>query len=109
MALNTDHQIVVRTADQQVFSVDHGLFLPGNHNWTAASLATAAPATLDPQFAQHLERAELDAAVDRLRVVSDAAIARVLAGVPPTWGAGDSMLTALAGYLAERRDRLCNP
>ena len=101
-----DHQVIISSDNQDVFSVDHGLFLPGQHNWTSATLASAGPPVLDPAFAQHLTPAQIDQAIDRLARISDPVIAQVLGIVPPGWGVPDGELIALGGYLADRRDTL---
>ncbi len=107
--LASDHQVVISTINQDVHSVDHGLFLQGGPNWTSASLAGAPPPLIDPRFGAHVQQAEIDVYLQKLSAVTDQAIARVLGSVPPGWGVPDDALAALGSYLSDRRARLLNP
>lgn len=102
----SDHQIISSTADQSIYSVDHGLFLPGSHNWTSATLATAGPPVPEPLFAQHCRTDQIEDASAKLASISNEMIADAMSSVPVEWGVADSDLTALGEYLSQRRDIL---
>jgi hypothetical protein len=101
-----DHQVFVSDLTGTVYSVDHGLFLPGGENWTPASLSGAVAPQLDPAFSSFLGPTDCDQAKSDLAKIKDDSIARVLGAVPVTWGVNDDYLAELGIYLASRRDLL---
>lgn len=104
-----DHQFIYEAAaPNRVTSVDHGHFFPGGPDWTAASLATAPPPTLDSviETACHLTPEEVEGPKLALSAVSDAYIAVAVGRPPSAWNASRSERLALAAYLATRRDLL---
>jgi hypothetical protein len=103
-----DPQLFYSTISPQVvYSLDHGHFFPQGPGWSAASLAAAPPALIDPYFAgANLSSAELADARNRLSTVSDQDIADIIAGPPPDWPFTDQERAALGTYLRTRRDTL---
>jgi hypothetical protein len=106
-AIASDHQIIAKLdAAADIYSVDHGLFLPGAQNWSTGSLQTAPAVQLDQVCAQHVPAGAIERAIDRLAIVSDAAIAGFVAGPPDSWGVTETERLELAKYLSQRRDTL---
>jgi HipA-like protein len=102
-----DWQLFYTTGDRLVHSLDHGHFFPNGPNWTAAGLAAAPPATVDPWFAAAaLTNVELADARARLATITDDDIAEILNGPPPEWTFTADDRVALGNYLRSRRDHL---
>lgn len=107
-----DHQFLYRNAAPfEVYSVDHGHFLPGGPSWSRASLRAARRPTPDPQIIGAAQmgqtiREELLRASAGLRGINDAVIARAVAAPPATWGVSVPERVALARYLSARRTQL---
>lgn len=99
-----DHQVIYKNDPPHfVFSVDHGHFLPGGPNWSAATLAQAALPTMDPQLASlALERSLYRPFAERLAAVTPEVIASCVARVHPSWAVPDTDLLALAEFLLVR-------
>jgi hypothetical protein len=101
-----DHQVVsTLDAAADVYSVDHGHFLPGGPDWSAASLQSAGAPQPDQQFAAHVLPADVDEVLRRLQQISDEAIARAVAQ-PEEWAMPMGDRVVLGMYLAKRRDML---
>ena len=98
-----DHQVIVSTASRDVYSVDHGLFLPGQDQWSAATLDTAPDPVPDPVFAVHCSEQGLFGALGSLARITDEMIADAIASVPTEWGMPEADLLSLGRYLSERR------
>lgn len=105
-----DYQFMYRkAAPNQVWSVDHGEFLPGGSAWSIATLAAAAGKTpsWDGCLAScNFSKSELRPAGDALAAVSEPQIVDILAGIPKNWGCPLSERVALAEYLITRRDQM---
>jgi hypothetical protein len=93
---------------QHVWSTDHGEFFTGSSEWTIETLDTSLTATLDPLIIAGAgpPRELLLEAIDRLRLATDAVIARVVAIPPDAWGITLDERVGLAEYLARRRDAI---
>jgi hypothetical protein len=101
-----DHQLVATLdAAADLYSVDHGHFLPGGPGWSAASLATATLPVPDAQFASHAPPAALQEAGRRLGQIDEPGIAQAL-GQPAWWGTPLADRVALGRYLAARRAKM---
>jgi hypothetical protein len=107
-ALAADHQFLYELAPPHlVHSHDHGLFFPGQHQWTPVSVAAGHNATLDPQFnALVLTPQELEPPRAELETVTAVEIRDIVTAVPPQWGASGQDLQALTDCLCARRDSL---
>ncbi len=106
-----DHQFIYeKNAPHRVYSVDHGHFLPGGPNWTAASLAGAlqAQADADAQLVQAvgLTAAELREAAAKLIQVDQETIKGAVASVPEGWGITAEERTRLIEFFVRRREEL---
>lgn len=101
-----DHQVIRSTTNQDVYSVDHGLLLQGQHLWNTTVLASAPQPEPDPVFAGHCRNDQIEQALQRLKDISDDAIADVIATVPSQWGVPEADLVALGAYLSQRRDKM---
>lgn len=101
-----DHQLVA-TMDPpgDVYSVDHGHFLPGGPTWSAATLLSASPPAPDPNFAPHTRPADLEEVARRLEQIDDRGIAQAL-GQPTSWGVPLADRVALGQYLSSRRVKM---
>lgn len=105
----SDHQYLYeRQAPRRAWSVDHGRFLPGGHEWTRETLRAARPAELDEtiMYGADVSDARLRRAASSLRLLTDERIAQAVAAPPKCWGVSFLDRVALAMYLATRRDRL---
>jgi hypothetical protein len=106
-ALASDHQVIFQVGGESlVFSVDHGHFFPGGPAWTAAGLAGAAPAVVDPLIVTkcQLTRHEIEEAIKSLEVLVATDIAEAVAAPPDDWFFPESDRIALADYLWNRRE-----
>lgn len=76
------------TPPHHVYSADHGRFLAGSTDRTAASLRNAPAATIDEWFTTEVRmgRSMLINAVQRLAHVGDHDIAGAVAALPDEWG-----------------------
>lgn len=103
-----DAQLIQKLdGDGDVFSVDHGHFLPGGPNWTAQKLDEddSSPEPYGPLLTGAHPQA-LTEAQDAARATDDPAIAAVVGKARSEWGVPRADLVALARYLAARRDTL---
>ena len=91
-----------------VFSFDHAKFFPDGPDWTSDSLEQVGPATINVDLAaqESLTPEHLEAALHDLRQVTDEQIARAVSLPPGRWNCDANERTALAMYLARRRDEL---
>ena len=106
-ALGGNQQLLRKTEDDgDVFTVDHGHFLPNGPEWTATGLTTAGDPTLDLMFVPQTTDDLIADAINDLEALSDQAIAGAVALPPDEWGIPDDDRVAVAKYLAVRRDRL---
>jgi hypothetical protein len=104
-----DHQVLVgKSPPHEVWSVDHGLFLPGGQAWSAATLASQADkVSLDPWFtAAALTPAELKTAAVDLEKLTDEVIGQITAEVPSEWNSIPADLEGLRTFLVQRRTLL---
>ena len=87
--------------EYQVFSHDHGHFLPGGPNWTRGALTTHVD---EPHVLSRPapEGVNFQGIADRLREVSRDSIAQIIQSVPASWEVSNSELEAL-GFFLERR------
>ena len=102
-----DHQWIYRNeAPHEVLSVDHTSFFPGSPAWTAEGLRAEStnPAPDATLATLNLTPTDRGPALEKLRAVSDADIARVVAAPPSEWGISVDERVALAAYLAGRKD-----
>lgn len=90
--------------DMQVFSHDHGHYLPGGPKWTAEGLKhcvdEAHPFRGPPDSVAHDAFQE---AARRLEAVSRDQIAEILRKIPRSWPIGDHELETLGFFLDRRR------
>jgi hypothetical protein len=100
-----DHQLMYELAPpNQVYSHDHGLFFPGSHGWSAATIVGATTCAKDRFFDPiGLLPAELVSSVEALRGVTDIEIDEIVNGALADWGVTDAELVALASCLRARR------
>lgn len=104
-----DHQVIYRNSEpHDVLSVDHGLFLPGSHNWSLQTLRGHRDVLqLDPMFdTLNLADDEHQPALDRLALVSCEAIADVAAAPPAEWGISQEERVGFADYVSRRKMEL---
>ena len=102
-----DHQLVYSLdADKRPYSVDHGHFLPGGPNWSAATLSPSNPATPDQNFAQHVNTADLDTPLQIARAFSPADLSGLMEFSLPNWGVPADDLAALESFLGTRQGEL---
>jgi len=104
-----DHQLIYSNVTPRlVYSVDHGHFFPGGPNWTIASLANVAIATLEPGIVGHcgLSEDEQRIATEKLQNMSSQSIVNAVAISPDEWGMSLDERVALASFLILRRDEL---
>jgi hypothetical protein len=95
--------IYKKQAPHLAFSVDHGMFLPGQNGWTAATLASAGGPQIDPQFAAlRLERDLYKDFVERLGGITHLAVTAAIARILPEWGVSEADKVALAQFLLRR-------
>lgn len=96
-----------KTGSRLVHSVDHGAFLGGS-DWTTDTLATSPAAEPDAWITSQADISlkVLQAAIGRLRTVTDEDIAEVAAAPLQSWGLLLDERAALAHHLASRRDGL---
>ena len=102
-----DHQWIYRNEPpHEVLSVDHTSFFPGGPAWTAEGLrAESTHPAPDPTLATlNLTPTDRGPALERLRAVRNADLARVVAAPPSEWGISPDERVAVAAYLAGRRD-----
>jgi hypothetical protein len=96
----------VETADQMLYSHDHGFYLPpGGQDWTTASLQ----ANVDVEHslglpADGLDVDELERLADALDALDAASLRPLLATVPVVWPVSDDELKEVGRFL-ERRAR----
>ncbi|MGC8541997.1 MAG: hypothetical protein ACP5QA_15410, partial [Phycisphaerae bacterium] len=105
----SDHQFLYRKEPPNlVFSHDHGHFFPGGPNWSVESLTKASAARPDSTILEKCDftEAEINEALDSLRVVEASHIAHAVAQPPDTWGLSLDDRIALACYLDARREQL---
>jgi hypothetical protein len=97
-----------KAAPHLVWSGDHGEFFTGSSEWTVETLGTAHAATVDLWTVAEAgpPSALLRAAMERLRLATDAVIAGIVAIPPNEWGITLDERVALADYLARRRDAI---
>jgi len=100
-----DHQVLRDTQTDEIFSHDHGLFLPGGGNWGKTNLIAGTPLVPDPWFLDPDPSNVIEASM-QIKALTDAQIAGAIAYVDASWGVGDDDLIALANYLSARRDML---
>lgn len=106
-ALGGNQQLLRKTeADGDVFTVDHGHFLPNGPAWNATGLTTAGDPALDRMFVPQTTDDLIADAIDDLAALPDEVIAEAVALPPDEWGIPDDDRVAVAKYLAGRRDRL---
>ncbi len=100
-----DHQWLVTLDTSDVYSADHGHFLPGGPAWSSTSLATAGEPAPDQSWSAYVRPADLTEVGRRLAQVSDEVIAAAVAQ-PLQWGAPIAELVALCSFLSSRRDKM---
>jgi hypothetical protein len=102
-----DHQLVYSLdAERRPYSVDHGHFLPGGPNWSAATLSPSIPAIPDQNFAQHVTLDDLENPLQIARSLSEADLSGLLEFSLPHWGVPPHDLTALESFLRTRQGEL---
>jgi hypothetical protein len=101
----SDHQFMYGlAAPHLVYSHDHGLFFPGQAQWTRQSLAAVGQVQLDAKLAAiGFTPAELQLAAAELRGVTDLEIAEAVGFIPVEWSVPGADLTALTDYMTARR------
>ena len=106
--LASDHQVIYGNATPHlVYSVDHGHFLAGGPNWTAATLQAGPPAVQDGYFTPlNLTDAELRDGRRRLAAITAEQIATAVAAPPDDWGLTLQDRIVLAEYLLTRKNQL---
>jgi hypothetical protein len=88
-------------------SHDHGVFFPGQNNWTPQTLAAAAAVQLDGVLsAIGFTAAELREAARELRATTEVEIAEAIGFVPTDWSVPPADLAALTDYVRLRRTAL---
>ncbi len=102
---NDEQWLVTIDQDADVYSHDHGHFLPAGPAWSSASLATAPDPIPHSLFAPFSSKADLEETARRLANVSDVAIATALAQ-PSEWDVPVSERVSLGQYLSRRRDKM---
>jgi len=91
------------TADERLFSHDHGHYFPGGPPWNEANLQGHANAANPlPHAAQGLDSDEIDQMATRISQVDGEVIVGVLASVPRSWPISDGVLAALGHFLEGR-------
>lgn len=92
----------------EVYSVDHGHFLPDGPWWTVASLEADEYVVPDPHLIGGcgLTGPDLREACMGLLGINDAVIARAVAAPPDHWGVTLPERVGLAAYLSNRRAQL---
>jgi hypothetical protein len=104
-----DQQFIYENAPPHlVYSVDHGHFFPGGPDWTIAGLGAIGAPQPDATITTGcgLQHKDFGEAAERLRAVTDAQLASVIAAPPDAWAVLLAERIALAQYLARRRDQL---
>jgi hypothetical protein len=101
----SDKQVLRDTNTLEIFSHDHGLFLPGNENWSATTLANPLPFALDPWF-EDPDPDKVRKVQIRMKSISDHDIAGIVASIDETWGVLEGDIVALAQFLATKRDMM---
>ena len=102
-----DHQWIYRNEPpHHVLSVDHTQFFHGGPGWTAEGLrANSTNMTADATLASlTLTSADRGPALERLRLVTEDDIARIVSVPPSEWGVSMAERVALAQYLHQRRE-----
>lgn len=91
------------TADNKLFSHDHGLYFPGGIHWTKDSLEQHVDET------HHLagpingiDGDEVARLADRLRNVTDSELVEVLRNIPMSWPVTDEELETVGWFLQHR-------
>jgi hypothetical protein len=100
----SDPQWLVRGADREYFSHDHGHYFPSGPSWTAESLNTsrdAVAAVATPSAG--LEAEELSRLAAAIEAATVEEIEACISNVPPGWPVTDAELDSLVEYLAHRR------
>lgn len=100
-----DHQLMYELAlPNLVYSHDHGLFFPGAHQWSAATIAGSTVTVRDSFFNPiGLQQNEIDPAIAALEGVTDGGIEEIVKSALPEWGVSTAELDALHVCLSKRR------
>jgi hypothetical protein len=108
MHANDEQVIYDRRPPHRVYSVDHGLFLPGETMWNQASLESDGPPTPNQQIVHgaSLTSVDLRDAARQLLIVDDDDIERAVAAPPSEWRITIEEREVLADYVTRRRDSL---
>jgi hypothetical protein len=88
-----------------VYSTDHGNFLPGGPHWTARDLLDVEPSTSIDKICDgaKLTDEELAKASAPLRLIREEDLAGIVGSAPDDWGVTLDERLALAGYLRIRQ------
>ncbi len=92
-------------ADNEYWSHDHGMFLPGANLWSEASLTinlSQPHPWQDPTGGSGLSQSALLAAAERLLKLDMATMIRVLAQIPREWPVDDAELEAVGDFIVTR-------
>jgi hypothetical protein len=109
LAVGHDRQLIYRDKPpHEVFSVDHGHFLPGSTGWTAASIQQHAGCELFPEFVKDcsLTDHELHKPLYALSQMKDSDIAECVAAPPAAWDITDAERIVLCNFFSTRRVQL---
>lgn len=93
-----------------VYSVDHGHFFPGGHDWTVSDITSAPTATVDKKLVSSCELTdnEIRQALIALEEVTEETIVQAVASPPDEWGITMEERVAMVEYLMKRQQELLN-
>lgn len=104
-----DHQFIYhKTQPNLVYSVDHGAFFPNGLQWTEDDLRTAPKAKIDSLLSSRcrLTEDELQEALEKLEMVTEDDIIRVVAVPPQEWRFTMEERVTMVEYLIRRQQEL---
>lgn len=103
--------LVCETADQRLYSHDHGFYLPpGGQDWTPETLAANVdiPHLLPGASQDGLDVGELERLAAELRGLEVTTLNAIFARVPSSWPASDADLEAVGEYLLKRAPQVAS-